>query len=81
MIVTRFIGDANDITGEETILRQVSEQLLIEDSQSTLQTTEVRLMGMNRLRLAVLGAFAVGITMARCRSPGLCVSHYRGVWS
>ncbi len=37
-----------------------------------LRITDVRLIGINGFRLVVLGAFAIGITMVRRWSPGIC---------
>ncbi len=40
-------------------------------ASSTLQTTDVRLMGLNRFGSAVRGAFATGVTMAWRRLSGI----------
>ncbi len=40
-------------------------------ASSTLQTTDVRLMGLNRFGSAVRGVFATGVTMAWRQSSGI----------
>ncbi len=40
-------------------------------ASSTLQTTDVRLVGLNRFESAVWGAFATGVTMAWHESSGV----------
>ncbi len=40
-------------------------------ASSTLQTTDARLMGLNRFGFAVRGAFATGVTMAWRQSSGI----------
>ncbi len=49
----------------------MGKDLLLENSFKHLQTTDVRLMGLNGFESAVRGVFATGVTMAWRQSSGI----------